>query len=335
MKTFKAFRIHSEGGKIAARFENLTLDDLSAGEVVIRVACSDINYKDALAATGAGKILRRYPLVGGVDLAGTVESSSDARVKPGDAVLVTGCGLSETHDGGYAQFARVPGDWVIPMPAGLDVTTAMSLGTAGFTAALAIHRMEQNGQTPQQGPIAVTGATGGVGSVAIDMLATRGYQVIAVSGKADAAQYLKALGASEVLDRKSLDLGSRPLEAVRFAGAIDNLGGEVLTWLTRTVDFWGNIASIGLASSPELKTTVMPFILRGVALIGINSSATRREWRLAVWQRIATDLKPRQLARIVTRTIDFAELPEAFPDYLAGRVTGRTLVRIGSNPTRE
>jgi acrylyl-CoA reductase (NADPH) len=329
MKPFKAFRIHSEGGQVAARFEDLTLDDLGAGEVVIRVACSDINYKDALAATGAGKILRRYPLVGGIDLAGAVESSSDARYKPGDAVLVTGCGLSETHDGGYAQYARVPGDWVIPMPSGLDARTAMSLGTAGFTAALAIHRMEQNGQTPGGGPIVVTGATGGVGSVAVDMLATRGYEVIAVSGKAEAAEYLKALGASEVLDRKSLDLGSRPLEAARFAGAIDNLGGEVLTWLTRTVDFWGNIASIGLASSPELKTTVMPFILRGVALLGINSSATRREWRLAVWQRIATDLKPRQLARIVTRTIDFEELPQAFPDYLAGRVTGRTLVRIG------
>jgi NADPH2:quinone reductase len=328
MKPFKAFRIHSEGGRIAARFEDLTLDDLGAGEVVIRVACSDINYKDALAATGAGKILRRYPLVGGIDLAGTVESSSDARFKEGDAVLVTGCGLSETHDGGYAQFARVPGDWVIPMPPGLDAQTAMSLGTADFTAALAIHRMEQNGQTPAGGPIAVTGATGGVGSIAVDMLATRGYRVIAVSGKAEAAEYLKALGASEVLDRKSLDLGSRPLEAARFAGAIDNLGGEVLTWLTRTVDFWGNIASIGLASSPELKTTVMPFILRGVALLGINSSATRREWRLAVWQRIATDLKPRQLARIVTRTIDFEQLPQAFPDYLAGRVTGRTLVRI-------
>ena len=329
MKPFRAFRIHSEGGKIAARFEDLTLDDLGAGEVVIRVACSDINYKDALAATGAGKILRRYPLVGGIDLAGAVESSSDARFEPGDAVLVTGCGLSETHDGGYAQFARVPGDWVIPMPSGLDARTAMSLGTAGFTAALAIHRMEQNGQTPHQGPIAVTGASGGVGSIAVDMLATRGYQVVAVSGKAEAAaEYLKALGASEVLDRRSLDLGSRPLEAARFAGAIDNLGGEVLTWLTRTVDFWGNIASIGLASSPDLKTTVMPFILRGVALLGINSSATRREWRLAVWQRIATDLKPRQLARIVTRTIDFEELPQAFPDYLAGRVTGRTLVRI-------
>jgi NADPH2:quinone reductase len=329
MKPFKAFRIHSEGGKIAARFEELTLDDLGAGEVVIRVACSDINYKDALAATGAGKILRRYPLVGGIDLAGTVESSSDARYKAGDAVLVTGCGLSETHDGGYAQYARVPGDWVIPMPAGLDAPTAMSLGTAGFTAALAIHRMEQNGQTPAGGPIVVTGATGGVGSVAVDMLATRGYRVVAVSGKPDAAEYLKALGAAEVLDRKSLDLGTRPLEAARFAGAIDNLGGEVLTWLTRTVDFWGNIASIGLAASPELKTTVMPFILRGVALLGINSSATRREWRLAVWQRIATDLRPRQLARIVTRTIGFDELPRAFPDYLAGRVTGRTLVRIG------
>jgi acrylyl-CoA reductase (NADPH) len=328
MKPFKAFRIHSEGGKIAARFEELTLDELAAGEVVIRVAASDINYKDALAATGAGKILRRFPLVGGIDLAGTVESSTDARFKPGDPVLVTGCGLSETHDGGYAQFARVQADWVIPMPAGLDAMTAMSLGTAGFTAALAIHRMEQNGQTPASGPIVVTGATGGVGSLAVDMLATRGYQVVAVSGKPDAAEYLKALGASEVLDRGTLDLGTRPLEAARFAGAIDNLGGEVLTWLTRTVDFWGNIASIGLAASPELKTTVMPFILRGVALLGINSSATRREWRLAVWQRIATDLRPRQLARIVTRTIDFDDLPQAFPDYIAGRVTGRTVVRI-------
>jgi NADPH2:quinone reductase len=329
MKPFKAFRIHSEGGKIAARFESLTLDDLAAGAVVIRVACSDINYKDALAATGAGKILRHYPLVGGIDLAGTVETSSDARYRPGDAVLVTGCGLSETHDGGYAQFARVPGDWVIPMPPGLDPLTAMSIGTAGFTAGLAIHRMEQNGQTPEGGPIVVTGATGGVGSVAIDMLATRGYQVIAVSGKPEAAAYLKELGAAEVLDRKTLDLGSRPLENARFAGAIDNLGGEVLTWLTRTVDFWGNIASIGLAANAELKTTVMPFILRGIALLGINSSATRREWRLAVWQRIATDLRPRHLARIVTRTIDFDELPGAFPDYLAGRVTGRTVVRIG------
>jgi NADPH2:quinone reductase len=296
--------------------------------VVIRVTHSGINYKDALAATGAGKILRRFPLVGGIDLAGVVESSTDARYPAGAPVLVTGCGLSETHDGGYAEFARVPGDWLIPMPAGLDAFTAMALGTAGFTAALAIHRMEQNGQTPSGGPIAVTGASGGVGSIAVDMLSTRGYRVIAVSGKADAAAYLRELGASEVLARKDIDFGSRPLEAARFAGAIDNLGGETLAWLTRTVDFWGNIASIGLAAGPELKTTVMPFILRGVALLGINSSATRREWRLAVWKRIATDLKPRHLARIVTRTIDFEELPRVFPAYIEGTVTGRTLVRI-------
>jgi NADPH2:quinone reductase len=325
---FKAFRIHSEGGKIAARYEPVTLDDLAPGEVVIRVGYSDINYKDALAATGAGKILRRYPLVGGIDLAGVVESSSDTRYRPGDAVLVTGCGLSETHDGGYAQFARVPGDWVIPIPQGLDAFTAMALGTAGFTAALAIHRLEHNGQSPAGGPIAVTGASGGVGSIAVDMLAARGYRVVAVSGKAGAAQYLKELGAAEVLTRQDLDLGSRPLETARFAGAIDNLGGEVLAWLTRSVDFWGNIASIGMAGSAELKTTVMPFILRGVNLLGINSSATRREWRLAVWKRIATDLRPRHLERIVTRTIAFDELPGAFPAYLDGAVTGRTVVRI-------
>jgi len=328
MNRFTAFRIHSEGGKIAARFEELGLNELSPGEVVIRVTHSGINYKDALAATGAGKILRRYPLVGGIDLAGTVESSADPRYQPGTAVLVTGCGLSETHDGGYAQFARVPGDWVIPMPPGLDAFTAMALGTAGFTAALAIHRMEQNGQEPAGGPIAVTGASGGVGSIAIDMLSARGYRVVAVSGKAEAVPYLRELGASEVLLRKDLDIGSRPLENARFGGAIDNLGGDTLTWLTRTVDFWGNIASIGLASSASLNTTVMPFILRGVALLGINSSATRREWRLTVWQRIASDLRPRHLERIVTRTIPFEQLPAAFPDYIAGHTTGRTVVRI-------
>ncbi len=329
MESFKAFRIHSEDGKIAARFEDITLDDLAPGEVVVRVSHSGINYKDALAATGAGRILRRYPLVGGIDLAGVVESSTDARFAKDDAVLVTGCALSETHDGGYARFARVKGEWVIPLPPGLTAFEAMTLGTAGFTAAFAIDRMEQNGQDPAGGPIVVTGASGGVGSVAVDMLATRGYRVIAVSGKPAAVEYLKALGAHEVLARAGLDLGSRALETARFGGAIDNLGGEVLTWLTRTVDFWGNIASIGLASGPELKTTVMPFILRGVSLLGINSSATPRERRVAVWRRIATDLKPRHLARIATRTIDFADLPAAFPAYLDGAVTGRTVVRIG------
>lgn len=328
MDTFKAFRIHEESKKIVARFEQLKLDDLSPGDVVVRVTYSDINYKDALAATGAGKILRRYPLVGGIDFAGVVESSSDARYAPGDEILVTGCGLSETHDGGYSQYARVPGEWVIPMPAGLTAATAMALGTAGFTAAYAIHKMEHNGQTPDRGPIVVTGATGGVGSIAIDMLAGRGYQVIAVSGKSSSTEYLTTLGANCVLLRQDIDFGTRPLETTQFAGAIDNVGGNVLTWLTRTVDFWGNIASIGLAGGAELKTTVMPFILRGVNLLGINSSATPRPARLAVWNRIATDLKPRHLDKIVTRTIDFDDLGSAFQGYVDGSVTGRTVVKI-------
>jgi len=329
-KTFKAYRIHEIDQKIGGRFEQLTLDDLAPGEVVVCVLYSDINYKDALAATGAGRILRKYPLVGGIDLAGVVESSTDARCKPGDHVLVTGCGLSETHDGGYAEYARLKGEWVIPLPPGFGAFKAMSLGTAGFTAALAIHRMEHNGQTPAKGPIVVTGATGGVGSIAIDMLAGRGYEVIAVSGKAESIDYLQSLGAARVLLRKEIDYGKRPLEAARFAGAIDNVGGETLTWLTRTVDNWGNIASIGLAGGAELHTTVMPFILRGVNLLGINSSATLREMRLVVWNRIATDLKPRHLERIATRTIAFDELPGSFDAYLQGTVTGRTVVKIGS-----
>ena len=224
--TFRAFRIHSEDGRIAARFEDIRLDDLAAGEVVIRVSHSGINYKDALAATGAGKILRRYPLVGGIDLAGTVESSADARYREGDEVLVTGCALSETHDGGYAECARVRGDWVIPMPEGMNAFDVMAIGTAGFTAALAIHRMEVNGQAPAMGPIVVTGATGGVGSLAIDMLKRRGYRVIALSGKSAAVEYLKEIGADEVLARQGLDLGTRALESARFGGAIDNLGAS-------------------------------------------------------------------------------------------------------------
>ena len=325
MNTFRAFRIHEVDKKIVARFEELTLADLCPGDVVVRVTYSGINYKDALAATGAGKILRRYPLVGGIDFAGIVESSSDARYRAGDAVLVTGCALSETHDGGYAEYARVPGDWLVPMPPGLDARTAMALGTAGFTAALAIHLMERNDQRPAAGPIVVTGASGGVGSIAIDMLAGRGYEVIAVSGKALAAEYLASLGAARVLQREAIDYGKKPLEAAQFGGAIDSVGGKMLAWLTRTVGFHGNIASIGLAGGYELVTTVMPFILRGVNLLGINSSATPRDLRLAVWQLSATDLAPRHLSRIVTSTVAFADLPQAFAPLIEGRILGRTL----------
>lgn len=330
MKPFRAFRIHEENRRIVARFEELTLDDLSPGDVVVRVTHSGVNYKDALAATGKGKILRRYPLVGGIDLAGVVESSTDARIAPGTAVLVSGCALSETHDGGYAEYARVPADWVIPLPPSLDARTAMALGTAGFAAALAIHLMERNEQTPGGGAIVVTGATGGVGSIAVDMLAARGYEVIAVTGKAHGVEYLKSLGAARVLLREAIDYGTKPLETAQFGGAIDNVGGKTLAWLTRTVGLRGNIASIGLAGGAELETTVMPFILRGVNLLGINSSIVpSRALRLALWQRMTTDLAPRHLARIVTRTLSLADLPQAFAPLIEGRALGRTLVTIG------
>src|SRR5688500_14768822 len=293
MTAFRAFRIHQDAGKVAARLETIALDDLTAGEVVVRVRYSTINYKDALAATGAGKILRKYPLVGGIDLAGEVESSTDPAFQRGQPVLVTGGGLSETYDGGYAEFARVKSESVIAMPAGLDAFQAMALGTAGFTAALAVHRMEQNGQTPSDGEILVTGATGGVGSLAIDMLAGRGYQAVALTGKQDSSAYLQSLGAARVLLRQDVQLGTKPLEEGRWAGAIDNVGGDVLAWLTRTTNPWGNIASVGMAASFDLKATVLPFILRGVNLLGINSVITPREVRLQVGKRIASDLKPR------------------------------------------
>lgn len=329
MDKFRAYRINRKDGEIVAGFTELTLDDLTPGNVVVRVSHSTINYKDALAATGAGRILRRYPLNGGIDLAGTVETSEDPDFQPGTPVLVNGCGLSETVDGGYAEYARVDSGSLVPIPDGMDPATAMQIGTAGYTAALAIHRMEQNGQLPVNGPIAVTGATGGVGSIAIDMLAGRGYEVVAVTGKAAESDYLASIGASRVLLRDQIDFGSRPMETAEWAGAIDNLGGDYLAWLTRTTVYGGNIASVGLAASHELHTTVMPFILRAVCLLGINSVDTPRELRLAVWSRIAADLKPRHLDRIGHTRIAFEALPDHFQQYLDGRVTGRVVVEIG------
>jgi NADPH2:quinone reductase len=328
LKDFRAYRIDERDGKIVAGFTTLNIDDLTAGNVVIEVSHSTINYKDALAATGVGKILRSYPLVGGIDLAGSVVSSEDDRFSAGDAVLVNGCGLSETCDGGYAEYARVTADAIVPIPDGMDAADAMRIGTAGYTAALAIHRMEQNSQSPDAGPIVVTGATGGVGSIAVDMLNGRGYEVVAVTGKAEKGDYLQSIGASEILFRDDIDPGKRPLEKAQWGGAIDNLGGDYLAWLTRTVKYGGNIASIGLAASHELNTTVMPFILRAVCLLGINSVDTPRDLRLEVWDRIGTDLKPGHLETSCSRTISFDELPDAFQAYIDGTVTGRTVVEI-------
>jgi NADPH2:quinone reductase len=331
MDSFRAFRIDEQDGKIVAGFQELNIDDLTDGNVVVRVTHSTINYKDALAATGKGRILRKYPLNGGIDLAGVVVSSEDVDFQPGTEVLVNGCGLSETVDGGYSEYARLDSSSLVPVPEELSCAEAMQIGTAGYTAALAIHRMEQNSQTPEQGPIVVTGATGGVGSVAIDMLAGRGYDVAAVTGKSAQEAYLRSIGAQQVLLRDEIDLGKRPMEKAQWAGAIDNLGGDYLTWLTRTVQYGGNIASIGLAASHELNTTVLPFILRAVCLLGINSVETPRDLRSAVWARIGNDLRPQHLDTIGNRTISFDELPDAFQAYVDGTVTGRTIVKIATD----
>jgi NADPH2:quinone reductase len=328
MDKFRAYRIDEHDGNIVAGFKQLALDELTEGNVVVRVSHSTINYKDALAATGKGRILRRYPLNGGIDLAGVVVSSEDVEFQPGAAVLVNGCGLSETVDGGYAEYARVDSKSLVPIPEGMTAAEAMQIGTAGYTAALAIHRMEQNGQAQDQGPIVVTGATGGVGSIAIDMLAGRGYEVAALTGKATEEAYLRKIGAARILLRDELDLGKRPMEKAEWAGAIDNLGGDYLTWLTRTMLYGGNIASIGLAASAALNTTVLPFILRAVCLLGINSVETPRDLRRAVWRRIGGDLRPRHLDTIGHRTISFDELPAAFQAYIDGTVTGRIVVEI-------
>lgn len=326
--TFRAYRIDKADDGISAAFTDMRIDDLTPGEVVVRVSHSTINYKDALAATGAGKILRRYPLNGGIDLAGSVVASSDVEIEPGTRIVVNGSGLSESIDGGYAEFARVPAEACVPLPDGISNAQAMQIGTAGYTAALAIHRMEQNGQRPENGPVVVTGATGGVGSLALDMLDGRGYEAVAVTGKTNESNYLKSIGARRVLLRSEIDPGKRPLEKAEWAGAIDNLGGDILAWLTRTVDYGGNIASIGLAASPVLETTVIPFILRAVCLLGINSVDTPRDLRLAVWSRLANDLMPTRLDRIGHNEIEFDDLPGAFQAYLDGKVTGRTVVRI-------
>jgi NADPH2:quinone reductase len=324
MDRFTAFRIHEK----SAGLEQLSLDELSPGEVTVRVAWSGINYKDALAATGKGRILRRFPLVGGVDLAGIVIASTDPATAVGEQVLVTGGGLSETRDGGYAEYARVPAAAVIKLPASLTPRHAMAIGTAGFAAALAITQLEHNGMTPGQGPVAVTGASGGVGLIAIDMLARRGYEVVAFSRKPAGAELLKQVGAHSVELFDAATLSTRPLETERWAGAVDNVGGALLSWLLRGTRTLGGVASVGLAGGADLNVSLMPFLLRGINLLGVNSSGTVRDKRLAIWQRIGTDLAPRHLDAISTRIVSLAELPGAFESLTSGQNTGRTLVRI-------
>lgn len=329
MKKFTAYRIFEQDGISAGRFVELTLDDLDPGEVVIKSHYSGVNYKDALAATGAGKVIRRFPCVGGVDVSGIVASSTDTRFKAGDEVIVTGYGMGVSHDGGFAEYVRVPADWVVPLPQGLTLFDAMALGTAGFTAALSIHRLEQNELRPEAGRVIVTGATGGVASLAIGMLAPLGYEVVALTGKDSEYDYLKSLGASEILSRHELLMGTRPMEKAQWAGALDSVGGETLAWLTRTMQQNGVIASFGNAGGIELSTTVMPFILRGVRLIGVDSAATAMTMRLEVWRRLATDLHPATLGK-VAHVVPFENLPETFAPLLQGKSIGRTVVRFAA-----
>ena len=329
MTTLKAFRIFNEDGKVAGRFTDMTLEELDAGDVVIKVAYSSVNFKDALAATGAGKIIRRFPCVGGVDLSGTVVESADARFGKGDAVIATSYDIGVAHDGGYAEYARIPAGWAVPMPKGLDLFEAMALGTAGYTAALAVERMEHEGLRPANGPVIVTGATGGVGSIAVDILSACGYRVVALTGKQAESDYLKRIGAAEVMLRSSLDFSRiKPLDKATWAGAVDNLGGDVLSWIASTMQVGGTLASIGLAASHAFNTTVMPFILRGVSLLGVDSVNTPMGLREKVWRRLGADLKPRRLASIAT-TVNFADLPGVFEKVMKAQMRGRTVVKIG------
>jgi putative YhdH/YhfP family quinone oxidoreductase len=326
-QTFPAFRIHNDAAGYRAGIEDIAIDDLSPGEIVIKTAYSSVNYKDALAGTGEGKILRRFPLVGGIDVAGHVVQSRDPAFKEGDAVLCTGSGLSETRDGGYSAYARLESAWAVHLPKGLNLRDSMILGTAGFTAGLALLRMQDNRQTPSLGPLAVTGATGGVGSLAVAIFSKAGYTVHAISGKADRADWLRDLGANAVLGRDALTT-ARPMESTRFGGGLDNVGGGMLASLLAQTAPYGNVATAGLVATHDLATTVMPFIIRGVSLLGVASAGTARDLRDEVWRRLSSEWKPAHLDAIATRETGLEGLPTVFADMLAGGSFGRTLVRL-------
>jgi acrylyl-CoA reductase (NADPH) len=331
VEKFRAFRLTEVEKKMRAEFVECTLDDLDPGDVVVRVAYSDVNYKDALAATGKGRILHRASCIGGIDFSGTVVSSTDARFAKGDAVLGVGFDLGVAHHGGYAEYARVPGDWLVKLPPGLSLWDAMAFGTAGFTAGIAIVRMEQNGLKPGNGPVVVDGATGGVGSIAVASLARLGYEVVALTGKSDETEWLRKLGAREVMLRSGIDLTKiKPLDKATWAGAVDNLGGEVLAWMASTMKVNGVIASIGLAASASLNTTVLPFILRGVSLLGINSTdSPTPELRREVWRRLAGDLRP-PLLKEMAETVPFEKLPGVFGRFIDAQVRKRVVVDLSS-----
>ena len=325
---FKCFRIDQENDKIVSGLKSISMDDINPGEITLKTEYSSINYKDALAATGKGKILRSFPLIGGVDVAGEVVESDDPRFDPGDKVIAACSGLSETNDGGYSEYARINSEAAIELPKQIDTRTAMAIGTAGFAAGLAIFKMKLNKQTPEMGPIVVTGATGGVGSIAIDMLSSSGFETTAITRKKTHDEYLRAIGTTNIVCLEEMELGERPLEKAQFGGGIDNVGGDLLSWVLRSTVPEGNVASIGLAADFKLPTNVMPFILRGVNLLGVNSTTLPNAVKQEVWDDIANNMSPQKIDQIVTKEVTLEELPDQFQAFIEGSIVGRVLVKV-------
>ena len=328
MTRLDAFRIHRDADPFVAELTTMRLEELTAGEVVIEVLWSSVNYKDALAGTNRGRILRAAVLNGGIDLAGRVRHSDDAAFSVGDEVFACGAGLSETHDGGYATLARLPASALRRPPEGLSLRDTMAIGTAGITAAIAVQRLEDNGQPKDNGPILVTGASGGVGSFAVHLLSRLGYEVTASSGKERARDYLLRLGAHEVIGRLEGNGPPRPLERGRWGGAVDSVGGETLARIASATRSWGSVACIGLAGGATLETTVMPLILRGVSLLGVNGIELPEAVLDRCWARVGTDLKPSLLDVIAPHETTLEGLPTVFEAMLAGEITGRTVVTV-------
>lgn len=329
IQQFDALVVNKQDDQFTVNIQQLSLDDLPQGEVLIRVHYSGVNYKDSLAAIPNGNIVSSYPIVPGIDMAGVVVSSEDSRFKEGDEVIATSYGIGVSQSGGYSQFARVPAEWIVPLPDGLTMKEAMIVGTAGFTAALSVLRLEENNLTPGQGSVLVTGATGGVGSFAVSILSKLGYSVEASTGKESEHGYLKAIGAATIVSREDVYDGKlRALGKQKWSGAVDPVGGEPLASVLSQIKYGGAVAVSGLTAGTSLPATVFPFILRGVNLLGIDSVNCPMDTRLKVWHRLATDLKLEHLEQLVQQEITLEELPDVLPTLLKGEAKGRTIVKL-------
>jgi acrylyl-CoA reductase (NADPH) len=331
METFRALVVDKAGDGVALGIQEWSSDQLMDGEVTIQVEYSSINYKDGLAVRADGRVARTYPLIPGIDLAGVVTESTDARYTPGTRVLAHGYEIGTSHHGGLAERARVPAGWVVPLPDGLTTRQAMALGTAGFTAGMSVARLEEEGLKPGTGPVIVTGASGGVGSTAIDILAARGYEVVASTGSAASHEYLRSLGAADIIDRAETSAASdRPLERGRWAGAVDAVGGSTLAYLLRTMAYGGSVAISGNAGGADFSATVLPFILRSVNILGIDSANVPIERRIALWNRLADDLRPPHLEESITQEVSLDDAPSVLEAIVRGDVQGRTVVRVSA-----